>query len=500
METNTKTNITKILPKKISHYINGEFTDSSDQTLQIITVTNPTTEEKICEFIEAGPNEINLAYESSVKAQVLWEKMPLDVKVKLFMDLANIIESQIEELALIESYDNGKSIKESQLDILEVIRVIRFYGGFIDKIFGTTISANDEFNIEARRIPYGVVACISPWNYPLLMAAWKIVPALCAGNAVILKPSEETPLTVLKFCEIFGQLDFPKGLFNVVNGRGPTTGNLLTTHPKIAKVSFTGSTIAGRQIMKASSESNLKAISLELVGKSPLIIFDDADLENAIEWVIDGAFFNSSQSCICASRIFIHEKIYEKFTKMIEEKTKDLIIGRFDEEDVKIGPLINKRQYERYFTFLDIAEKEKLQLLCGGKSLKSEFPKGYFVEPTVFVNVPDDSRLSQEEIFAPIISVLTPFKTAKEALDRANNSPYGLSSGVFTTDMAKAEYFVRNLQSGSVNVNCYNLSPYNAPFGGLKQSGFGRDNGIDGIMKYTTLKTVIYFNDFSELE
>lgn len=493
-------NISEILPKNISHFINGEFISSTEESLETIVVTNPTTEEKICEFKEAGINEVNLAYESSVKAQILWEKIPLDEKVKLFMDLSNQIESKIPEFTILESLDNGKSFKESKEDILEVVRVLRFYGGFIDKITGNTFSSNDDFTTEARRIPYGVVACISPWNYPLLMAAWKFVPALCAGNAIILKPSEETPLTVLKFCEIFNELNFPKGLLNVVNGRGPTTGNLLTSHPKIAKVSFTGSTFAGRQIMKASSESNLKCMTLELGGKSPLIIFEDADLDNAINWVMNGAFFNSSQNCICASRVFVQESIYEKFTMMIKEKTNKLKVGTFDEENVDLGPLINKRQHERYFNYIEIAEKEKLELLCGGKNLKSKYPKGFFVDPTVFVNVPDDSRLSKEEIFAPILSVLTPFKSAKEALKRANDSPYGLSSGVFTKDMAKAEYFVRNLQSGSVHVNCYNLSPYNIPFGGMKQSGFGRDNGIEGIMQYTQLKSVFYYNDFSGIE
>ena len=430
-------------------------------------------------------------------------KIPLDKKVKLFMELANLLESKIEDFTLLESLDNGKPLNDSKEDILEVIRIIRYYGGFIDKLSGYTLSANDEFTTEVRRIPFGVVACISPWNYPLLMATWKIVPAICAGNAVILKPSEETPLTVLKFCELFDQLEFPKGLFNVVNGRGPTTGNLLTTHQKIAKVSFTGSTIAGRQIMKASSESNLKVMTLELGGKSPLIIFDDADLDNAIKWVINGAFANTSQNCICSSKVFLHENIHNKFIEMLKDKIKELKVGNFDEKNVTLGPLINKRQYERYFTFLEIAEKEKLHLLCGGLTsieLKTKFPFGYFVEPTVFINVPDNSILSKEEIFAPILSIMIPFKTAREVLDRANDSPYGLSSGVFTKDMTKAEYFVRNLQSGSVHVNCYNLSPYNVPFGGMKQSGFGRDNGIEGILQYTTLKSVFYYNDFDKVE
>lgn len=491
---------TNIFPKHISHFINGEFINMvKTKDAELISVINPSTEDNICTFPEAGEYEVDLAVNAASSAFAEWNSMPYDIRVRLFMRLAEKVEENILMLSLIESIDNGKSLKTAYEDIIEVVRLIRYYGGFIDKLSGNTISAIDDFTIQTRRIPFGVVGCISPWNYPLLMAAWKIIPALCAGNSVILKPSEETPLSIIKFCEIFSQLEFPKGLLNVVLGRGSKTGNLITQNKNISKISFTGSTAAGRQIMISCAESNLKSLQLELGGKSPLVIFEDADIENAVDWIINGAFFNSAQNCICSSRILINEKIYDLLVDKITAKAEKLKIGKYDEPTTDIGPLINKKQYDNYFKFMNIAKKEGLNLIYGGKNLKVEFPKGFFVDPAIYTNVPDTSALATQEIFAPILSILKPFKTAEEALYRANNSQYGLAAGVFSTDLNKIEYFVRNFQSGNLFVNCYNISPYNVPFGGMKNSGFGRDCGIEGIMEFTQTKSVYYYTDFKKI-
>ncbi len=489
----------KIFPKQITHFINGEFLNSENLSGDEIKIINPSTEEVIGTFKEATDIEINLAVKAAQTAFKEWNSMPFDIRVKLFMKLADKLEENIIEFLILESIDNGKVLRDAWEDIKEVVRLIRYYGGFIDKLTGTTISAIDDFTIQTRRVPFGVVGCISPWNYPLLMATWKILPALCAGNSVILKPSEETPLTMIKFCEIFQSLEFPKGFLNVVLGRGLTTGNLITRNNFISKVAFTGSTFAGKQILLSSTESNLKSVQLELGGKSPLVIFSDADLENAAEWLTNGAFFNTSQNCICSSRILIQESIYEMFIEKIIEKTKKLKVGKYDDSTSDLGPLVNKRQYHNYFKYIKIAQEENLQLAFGGKNLKEIFENGYFVDPTIFINVPDDSKLAREEIFAPILSILKPFQTTKEALNRANDSEYGLAAGVFTKDSNKIEYFVRNIQSGNVHVNCYNLSPYNVPFGGMKQSGYGRDCGIDGIMEFTQSKSIYYFTDLKKI-
>lgn len=501
-----KTQKSKIFPKKISHFINNEFISSYNpinQTSQIpyeqINILNPTTEEILGCFAEATESELDFAVKSAEGAFSEWNSTPLDIRVKLFMQLADKLEQKILEFSILESLDNGKVLRDSCEDIKEVIRLLRYYGGFIDKQFGTTISAIDDFTIQTRRVPYGVVGCISPWNYPLLMATWKIIPALCAGNSVILKPSEETPLTILKFCELFEEVGFPKGFLNVLLGRGFKTGSALTRHKGISRVCFTGSTASGRQVMLGSVESNLKSVQLELGGKSPIVVFADADLDNAATWLVNGAFFNSSQNCICSSRILVQESIYEKFIDLVAEKTAKLRVGWYDNPLADLGPLINKRQYETYFRYLAIAQKEGLQLKYGGKDLKEEFKKGFFVDPAIFMNVPDDSALAKEEIFAPILCILKPFNDTKEAVRRANDTVYGLAAGVFSSDMNKVEYFVRNIQSGNVHVNCYNLSPYNVPFGGMKQSGFGRDCGADGINEFTQSKSVYYFTDFKKI-
>lgn len=395
--------------------------------------------------------------------------------------------------------DNGKPYADAYEDIKEVVRVIRYYGGLCDLISGKTFNTFDQYSIQSRRVPYGVVGCISPWNYPLLMFAWKVFPAMAAGNSVVSKISEETPLTALKFAKLFQELSFPKGLLNIITGYGHIAGERLTRHPDVNKISFTGSPLVGRLIMKASSETNLKNVHLELGGKSPMVVFADADLDNALDWVIEGAFRNTSQNCNCGSRLLLQEEIYDEFLKKLTERTKNLKVGLYSEEGVFIGPIINKKQYDNIWRYINQGtDNEKLQLTTGGKR-PEHLQKGYFIEPTIFANVSDDSKLAREEIFGPVLCVLKPFKTVEEVIQRSNDTIYGLASGVFTKDMSKAEYFVRNVDSGTVWVNYYNITPYNVPFGGMKLSGFGRDNGEEALHEYTTTKAIYYRYDFSKI-
>jgi aldehyde dehydrogenase (NAD+) len=474
-------------------FIDGEFVQGTKN--QTIPVLNPATEEKICEISEATEEDVEKAIVSAEKGFQAWSKVSLDERNRIFNKLADAIEASLDEFSILESMDNGKPFLDAIEDIKEVIRVIRYYGGLADKITGDTYTTHDSYTIQSRRVPYGVVGCISPWNYPLLMAAWKIFPAIAAGNSVVLKPSEETPLTVLRLAKTLQEIEFPRGVLNIVPGYGSVAGAYLTKHPRVDKISFTGSTAVGRQVMKSSSESNLKNVHLELGGKSPVVILADCDLDSAVTWAIDGAFRNTSQNCCCGSRILVERRVYDEFVKKLVEKTKEIKYGAYHEEGIFMGPVVNKKQHTNILKFIDHGKDvEKLELAVGGNKVEK---KGYWIEPTIFTNVPDDSKLAREEIFGPVLCVLKPFDTLKEALERANDTTYGLASGVFTKDANKAEFFVRNIRSGTVWVNNYNMTSYNIPFGGMKQSGFGRDNGRDGLLEYTTMKAVYYYFDLS---
>jgi aldehyde dehydrogenase (NAD+) len=494
---NTNSNKIKSIPHTIytKLFINGEYVEGIKN--QTISIYNPATEQKICDVSEASEEDVDIAVIAAKEGFKAFSKIALDERVNLFNKLATKLEESIEELAYLECIDNGKPYVDAVEDIKEVIRVVRYYGGFSDKIFGETLTTCDSFTIQTRRVPYGVVGCIVPWNYPLLMAAWKIFPALCTGNSVILKVSEETPLTALRMAKMFQEVGFPNGLLNILPGYGHVVGAYISKHPEIRKIAFTGSTKVGREILKSSAESNLKGVHLELGGKSPIVIFADSDLEKAVAFTIDGAFRNSSQNCCCGSRVLIESSVYDLFVKMLKEKTEEIIVGHYYEENVFVGPLINKRQYDNVLKYIDQGKSENLDLLTGGIDLKSQFDnKGYFIKPTVYINVPDDSKLAKEEIFGPVLCVLKPFSSLEEALERANNTNYGLAAGVFTSNMKTAEYFVRNIEAGTVWVNNYNFTMYHVAFGGMKQSGFGRDNGKEVINEYTTTKSIYYHYDF----
>jgi aldehyde dehydrogenase (NAD+) len=477
-------------------FINNEFTNGIDnQTLSII---NPATEEKICDINIATEKDIDLAVNSALHSTKSWEEMPVDERANLFFSLANKLEQNIREYSLIESLDNGKSILDSEEDVKETIRLIRYYGGWTDKILGSTYANSGDVTIHSRKVPYGIVGLISPWNYPLLMAAWKLFPALAAGNSCVLKCSEETPLTILKLCHLIKEVGFPKGVVNVLPGFGHIVGERLCRHEKVHKVSFTGSSIVGGKVVKASGESNLKKVHLELGGKSPIVICEDANIDEAVKWSIDAAFRNSSQNCSAGTRLFVQEKIYQDFLIKLTEETKKIKVGSFMGDDNFMGPLINRKQFEKVLNYIRIGrDQEMLNLLTGGKRM---YDRGFFVEPTIFSHVPDNSTLAIEEIFGPVLVVMTPFKNINEALLRSNDTKYGLGAGVFTNDMSKAEFFVRGFEAGSVWVNFYNFTPFNVPFGGMKLSGFGRDCAYEGLSEFLTTKSVYYKNNLTGIK
>jgi aldehyde dehydrogenase (NAD+) len=477
-------------------FINGDFLEGSQG--KTIDVIDPSTENLICSVSEGSEKDLDYAVSSAKKAFDKWTTFSLDERSKLFMKLALKLDDNLEEFAWLEGLDNGKSLSDAREDMKEVVRLIRYYGGLSENIYGKTYVTTSDMSIHTRRVPYGVVGCITPWNYPLLMTAWKIFPPLAAGNAVVLKQSEVTPITGLKLAMLFQDMEFPPGLFNVLTGYGSTLGAYLSSHNGVDKIAFTGSTNTGRSVMKSAADSNLKSVSLELGGKSPMVVFKDANLKNTIEWIIDGAFRNSSQNCAAGSRLYIEEEIYYEFIDLIVQRTKQIKIGRFDEDNVWMGPLVNEKQYKNCLKYLQIAEDEELQSALKGGQMK-KYSKGYFISPSIFTNVPENSRLAKEEIFGPILTVLKPFKTIDEVIERCNKSLYGLAAACFTTDINKSEYFVRNIQSGTVWVNNYNLCPYNIPFGGMKQSGFGRDCGDEAMLEYTQLKSVYQKFDFSKI-
>jgi aldehyde dehydrogenase (NAD+) len=478
-------------------FINNEFTSSSDNAeMEII---NPSNEEMICKVSCASEKDADKAIEAAFKAYFgPWGKLTGDERGKLIFKLADLFEKSISDFAYLESLDNGKILRDSIDDMEEALKYMRYYGGWADKIEGKSYPCAHNFSMTSRRIPYGVVGLISPWNYPLLMCSWKIFPAIAAGNTIVLKPSEETPLTSLKLAELFLEAGFPAGVVNIIPGYGNTVGTRITSHSKVRKVSFTCATRTGRDVMKKAAESNLKNVHLELGGKSALIVCDDADLENALNFAIDGAFRNTSQNCACSARILAQEGIYKEFVDKFIKKTEELKVGDAFEKENYMGPLISKKQIDSVTSFINHGLKEeKLKLATGGKKI---FEKGFFLEPTVFTYVPDESKLVKEEIFGPVICILKPFKDIQEAIDRANNSDYGLAAAIFSKDPDKIELFSRQIQAGTVWINMCNYCPFNVPFGGVKQSGFGRDNGYEAILENTTLKSVFQAFNFEHVK
>jgi aldehyde dehydrogenase (NAD+) len=397
------------------------------------------------------------------------------------------MEKHKEDLARLETLDNGKPLSDSLTkDLPLAIACYRYYAGWADKVQGKTIPINGPYLCYTRHEPVGVVGQIIPWNFPLLMQAWKLAPALATGNTLILKTAEQTPLSALRVGELIMEAGFPPGVVNILPGYGPTAGGAIARHPDIDKVAFTGSTEVGHLIMEAAAQTNLKRVSLELGGKSPNIVFADADMDAAIEGAHQGVFFNQGQCCNAGSRLFVEEKCYDEFVAKCVERSKNRKVGNPLEPGIEQGPQVDNEQFDKVMGYIESGMREGAQMLCGGSRIGD---RGYFIEPTVFADVQDDMKIAREEIFGPVMSILK-FKDLDEVTRRANDTMYGLAAGVWTRDISKAHAIAHGVRAGTVWVNSYHVFDAAAPFGGFKQSGMGRELGEYGLEHYTEVKTV----------
>jgi aldehyde dehydrogenase (NAD+) len=466
--------------------IDGEFVDSvSGKTFETL---NPATGEVIARVAEAQAPDVDRAVAAARKAfEGRWGKATGPTRSMLLNRLADLIEKHKEELAALETLDNGKPISDSlNADLPLTIACYRYYAGWADKLQGKTIPLNGPYFCYTRHEPVGVVGQIIPWNFPLLMQAWKLGPALATGCAVVMKPAEQTPLSALRVGELMLEAGYPPGAVNLLPGFGPSAGQAISRHRDIDKVAFTGSTEVGKLVMQAAAETNLKRVTLELGGKSPNIVLADADLDAAVEGAYFGLFFNQGQCCVAGSRLFVEESIHDAFVDKMLAKAKGRKVGDPFDPATEQGPQVSEEQFDKVMGYIDSGRKEGAKLLTGGTRVGD---KGYFVAPTVFDGVRDDMTIAKEEIFGPVMSIIT-FKDMDEVVRRANNTMYGLAAAVWTKDVAKAHNMSARLRAGTVWVNCYDVFDAAAPFGGFKMSGIGRELGEYGLAAYTEVKTV----------
>ncbi|KAH8698766.1 aldehyde dehydrogenase [Talaromyces proteolyticus] len=475
-------------------FINNEFVKGNGGTIVSI---DPATEKEIVTIHAASADDVDRAVKAAHAAlkHSSWKLLPPTDRGRLMARLADLVEEKREILATIEAWDNGKPYSVALNDDLgEVALTLRYYSGWADKTFGQTISTTPEKFAYTLRQPIGVVGQIIPWNFPLSMAAWKLGPALACGNTVVLKPAEQTPLSVLILAELIKEAGFPPGVVNIVNGYGREAGSALVEHPLVDKVAFTGSTATARQIMKMAS-ATLKNITLETGGKSPLLVFSDADLEQAVKWSHSGIMYNQGQICTATSRIFVQKEIYNTFIEKYKEAVKSTSkVGNQWDESTFQGPQVTRAQYERILDYIEIGKSEGATVLTGGEPYREEgsstdFSKGFFIAPTVFTDVNDSMRICQEEIFGPVVAIAS-FETEEEAISRANNTTYGLGAAVFTTNLQRGHRVAAEIESGMVWINSSQDSDPRVPFGGVKQSGIGRELGEAGLEAYSQIKAV----------
>ncbi|XP_052739396.1 aldehyde dehydrogenase X, mitochondrial [Bicyclus anynana] len=476
----------KVEVKYTKLFINNEWVDAvSKKTFPTI---NPHDETVIAEVAEGDKADVDIAVAAAKKAfhrYSPWRILDASGRGLLMLKLADLIESQAKYLAELETLDCGKPVKTAEEEFYYSATVLRYYAGKADKILGNTIPADGEVMSMTIKEPVGVCAQIIPWNYPIPMMSWKIAPALAAGCTIIVKPAEQTPLTALAVAALIKEAGFPPGVVNIIPGYGPTAGAALTHHPDVDKVAFTGSTEVGKIILGAASAVNLKRVTLELGGKSPLVVFNDADVEKAAQIAHGAAFANGGQCCCAGTRTYVQSGIYDQFVaKAAEIAAKRSVGNPFD--DVEQGPQIDQDMYSKVLGYIEAGKAGGAKCVVGGDKLGD---KGYYIKPTVFADVKDDMKIAKEEIFGPVQSILK-FETFEEIVDRANDTNYGLGAGVITNDITLAMSFAKYVRAGSVWINIYDHVTSQTPFGGFKDSGIGRELGEDGINQYLETKTI----------
>lgn len=474
-------------PKRL--LIDNEWVDPANG--ETFPTINPATGRELAQAALAGPADVDRAVQAARQAfeNGPWSRLNGEERGRLLYRLADLIEAHADELAELETLDNGKPLRVARVDMTFAARHFRYYAGWAGKLEGSSIPVTipNQF-VYTRREPMGVVGLIIPWNFPLLMAAWKLAPALAAGNTTLLKPAEETPLTALRLGELILEAGFPAGVVNILTGPGVPTGSVITAHMGVDKVAFTGSTEVGRKVMEAAAHSNLKRVSLELGGKSPNVIFADADLGKAVKGALWAAFSSAGQECVAGSRLFVERPVYEQVLAGLAAEAGKVRLGEGFSK-VHLGPIISERQMGRILGYIEQGRQGGAQLLAGGQRIGGELASGYFLQPTVFACADDSLAIMREEIFGPVAAV-TAFDDWDELVQRANSVSYGLASGVWTQDIGKAHRFAHAIHAGTVWINEYGLFDAAAPFGGYKESGFGREMGKDALELYTQVKTV----------
>ncbi|XP_073010757.1 aldehyde dehydrogenase family 2 member B7, mitochondrial-like [Typha latifolia] len=468
--------------------INGQFVDSvSGRTFP---TSDPRTGEVIAHVAEGDVEDTNRAVAAARKAfdEGPWPKMTPYERSRILYRFADLIDKHNDELAALETWDSGKTYEQTaRIEVPKLARLMRYYAGWADKIHGLVVPADGPHHVQVLHEPIGVAGQIIPWNFPLIIFAWKIGPALACGNTIVLKTAEQTPLSALYASQLLHEAGLPDGVLNVISGFGPSAGAALASHMDVDKIAFTGSTNTGRIILELAARSNLKKVTLELGGKSPMIIMDDGDIDQAVELAHSALFFNQGQCCCAGSRTFVHERVYDEFVEKAKARASRRVVGDPFREGVEQGPQIDDVQFSRILHYIKSGIDSGATLLTGGDRVGS---KGYYIQPTVFSDVQDEMVIAQEEIFGPVQSILK-FKDLNEVIRRANATRYGLAAGVFTKNLDTANTLTRALQVGTVWINCFDVFDAAIPFGGYKMSGQGRVRGIDSLKSYLEVKAVV---------
>jgi len=471
-------------------FINGEFVDAGNG--ETFATINPATEEKLADVASAGVEDVDAAVKAA-RAQMEpgseWQKMKPRDRAKVLWRIADMLNARAAEIGRIETLDNGKPIFESQyVDTPAAAECLYYFAGWSGKVTGETIPVADNAFTYTLREPVGVVGAITPWNFPLMLAVWKIAPALACGNTVVIKPASNTALSLLKFAEYAKECGLPAGVLNVVPGRGSVVGNAIVDHPGVDAIAFTGSSEVGRQLM-ARAAKTLKKVSLELGGKSPNIVFADADIDAAARGALNAIFYGKGEVCAAGSRLLVEEGAHDELMEKICDRAAKMTAGDPLHPKTRLGALVSKEQMETVLSYIEAGKSEGAKLVCGGERADIGTGKGYFVKPTIFDDVDPEMRVSREEIFGPVLATIR-FKDAEDAIAKGNATVYGLAAAVWTRDVSKAHRIARAIKAGTVWVNTYNLYDPALPFGGFKESGFGRDQGKDALEKYTQTKSV----------